>query len=376
MSDSVTGRELAASELLGVLPAEALDDLAKRAKIRNYEAGQVLFNEGDTGDSLHVCRKGSVRIVRIKMEGKEPYNLETINPGEAFGELAVLDPAPRSATAIALDACETVEVWGRDLEAVLDGRPQLSRRMLGTLARSLTEAKEELAAQNNVLDRRVREKTRQLRETQLEVIRRLGRAAEFRDDDTGLHISRMSHLCVRLAQAAGLDQEACDLILHAAPMHDIGKIGIPDRVLLKPGKLDDEEWEIMKSHTLIGAELLSGSESPVMQLAQVIALNHHEKWDGRGYPNGIKEEEIPLEARIATVCDVFDALISERPYKKAWAVEDAKALIKEQAGRDFDPRLAGLFIDLGSEVEGILEIWAQKYRDAEKDLPASIESSF
>jgi putative two-component system response regulator len=165
-----------------------------------------------------------------------------------------------------------------------------------------------------------------------------------------LHITRMSRFCARLAEVAGLTEADCHLLLEAAPMHDIGKIGIPDNILLKPGKLEDEEFDIMKTHTTIGAELLSGSSSDVMQMAQIIALNHHEKWNGRGYPRGLKGEEIPFIARICSICDVFDALCSERPYKKPWDPADALRLIEEQAGNDFDPHLAKLFIQISEEI--------------------------
>lgn len=370
----ITSQELAAVEILRAIPADSLDRLASSAVINNYSPGSIIFREGDEGKSLHVVRKGSIKIVRQGDEG--PVTLRRYGPGESFGELAILDPAARSATAIAIESSETIEVSGEDFRRILEEDPTTSRRVLGTLARSLTTAREELTHHNLMLDERVRERTEQLRETQLEVIRRLGRAAEFRDDDTGLHISRMSHLCVRLGRELGLTEDECELLLHAAPMHDIGKIGIPDRVLLKPGKLDDEEWEIMKSHTVIGAELLAGSESAVMQMAQVIALNHHEKWNGNGYPNGIAGESIPLVARVASVCDVFDALISERPYKKAWDPTDAKALLGENAGKDFDPHLVDLFLGLGDEVEEIIEMWARRYRDASTAIPAPMAAGW
>jgi response regulator RpfG family c-di-GMP phosphodiesterase len=302
---------------------------------------------------MFIIRKGLVKILHVGAT-PEQGTLSTMGPGEVFGELAVIDPAPRSATAMAIDVTETIEVPKGNVDKVLDASPEAARRMLGSLARSLTVAKEQLAQQNEILDLKVRERTRDLRETQLEVIRRLGRAAEFRDDDTGLHIYRMSRACVLLAKAAGLSERDCELLLEAAPMHDVGKIGIADEILLKPGRLEPEEFEIMKSHTTIGSELLSGSSSPVMQMAQVIALSHHEKWDGSGYPQGLKGEDIPLLARICCVCDVFDALISERPYKKAWTVAEAAAEIEKSAGTHFDPHLADLFGQLVPEIEKTL----------------------
>ena len=205
------------------------------------------------------------------------------------------------------------------------------------------------------LEEEISQRTDALRETQFEIIYRLGRAAEFRDDDTGIHITRMSRFAARVALEIGLDTERTELLLHAAPMHDIGKIGIPDGILLKPGKLTDEEFATMQTHTEIGAELLAGSSSPVVQLAQQVALSHHEKWDGSGYPEGLEGENIPLEARICCVVDVFDALISERPYKQPWSVDDALAEIKRCRGTLFDPDLADVFVGLEEDVRGILD---------------------
>ncbi|MBF0521166.1 MAG: response regulator, partial [Nitrospirae bacterium] len=157
---------------------------------------------------------------------------------------------------------------------------------------------------NKSLEEKVQERTRQLKNTQLEIIRRLGRASEYRDNETGNHIIRMSQFCEVVARGAGFSKEHCELILHASPMHDVGKIGIPDSILLKPAKLDPQEFEIMKTHTTKGAEILDNHDSEIMILARTIALTHHEKWDGKGYPYGISGEAIPVEGRIVAVCDV------------------------------------------------------------------------
>ena len=196
---------------------------------------------------------------------------------------------------------------------------------------------------NKTLEEKVAERTQKLEKTRMEVIHRLGRAAEFRDNETGLHVIRMSRFSQRLAQQIGLSDEECDLILNASPMHDIGKIGIPDRILLKPGRLTDKEWEIMKTHPEIGAKLLSGSESQLMQMAEMIAMTHQERWDGSGYPLGLKGKKIPLVSRIIAVADVFDALASERPYKKAWSVDDSATEIIKKSGVYFDPEIVSAF---------------------------------
>lgn len=203
------------------------------------------------------------------------------------------------------------------------------------------------------------EKTYELQETRLEVIRRLGLAAEYRDNETGLHIIRMSKYSMLLGKAAGMNEEIAELLLNASPMHDIGKIGIPDSVLLKPGKLDADEWKIMQTHTTIGAEILSGHPSELMSMAHRIALTHHEKWDGSGYPNGLKGEEIPLEGRIVALADVFDALTSERPYKKAWSVEETLKEIDSCSGSHFDPKLVQLFKTILPDILTIKEKYSE-----------------
>lgn len=205
------------------------------------------------------------------------------------------------------------------------------------------------------------ERNKTLRETQLEIVKRLGRAAEYRDNETGLHVIRMSLFSARLGKAAGLKEEECEMLLQASPMHDIGKIGIPDHVLLKPGKLDDKEWEIMKTHAEIGTEILKGSKSDLLKMAETIALTHQEKWDGSGYPKGLKGKEIPLEGRISAICDVFDALTSVRPYKKAWSVEDAMALLEKEKGKHFDPELVPLFKQILPEIVAIKEKYSENH---------------
>ena len=213
--------------------------------------------------------------------------------------------------------------------------------------------------QNEILEQKVQERTQAIHETRLQVVRRLGRAAEYRDNETGLHIIRMSKMAVVIAKATGMDDEQCDLLLNAAPMHDIGKIGIPDNILLKPGKFEPEEWVIMQTHAQIGADILSGDDSGLMIMAHEIALSHHEKWNGKGYPHGLEGEAIPIVGRITALADVFDALTSERPYKKAWSVEDAVDLISSERGQHFDPNLVDLFLEKLPEIIHIKEKHAE-----------------
>ena len=203
-----------------------------------------------------------------------------------------------------------------------------------------------ISRQNETLEETIRLRTQELRETQFEVVNRLARAAEHRDNETGSHIIRMSHYATVLGRNCGMTEEECDILFHATPMHDVGKLGIPDRILLKPGNLTVEEFEIMKQHTTIGANLLSGSQSPVLKMGEVIALTHHEKWDGSGYPHGLSGEDIPLVGRICALADVFDALSSKRCYKEAWPLDKTLQEIRSLAGIHFDPHLVEKFEEL------------------------------
>jgi len=203
----------------------------------------------------------------------------------------------------------------------------------------------QLQEQNEVLDGKVRERTADLEATQVEILERLALAAEYRDDDTGEHTKRVGEITARIAEALGWSQAKVELIRRAAPLHDVGKIAIPDSILLKPGKLTPDEFERMKTHTSLGAQMLSGGEFPLLQLAEQIALTHHERWDGTGYI-GLREESIPMAGRIVTVADVFDALTSERPYKKAWPLSEAIEEIQRQSGHQFDPRIVEVFLKI------------------------------
>ncbi len=235
----------------------------------------------------------------------------------------------------------------------------ISKPISPPIVRARVKTQLALQDQNRILEEKVRDRTSELRQTRMEIIHRLGRAAEFRDNETGYHIIRMSHCCRLLAEKAGLDDEACGVILQASPMHDVGKIGIPDRILLKPGPLDPDEWQLMKRHPEFGAQIIGQHDSSLLRMAVTIAITHHEKWDGSGYPQGLAEERIPITGRIAALADVFDALTSKRPYKNAWLLADAFDFVRDQAGRHFDPNLAELFLSARKEVTAIRNRWSE-----------------
>ena len=237
---------------------------------------------------------------------------------------------------------------------MLAAHPEAVRRMLGVLARLLIDEKELVIRDNWMLERRVRERTQDLRHSQLEIVHRLGQVAELHDPETGRHITRMSRVCAHLGKAIGLPPAECETLLHAAPMHDIGKVGVPDSILHKPGPLDDGERDRMRRHTTVGAEILAGSRSSIVRMAEEIALTHHEHWDGSGYPRGLRGTEIPLVGRICAVGDVFDALISARAYKHAWSIDEALAELERQAGVLLDPDLVAALLRMRDELPRLI----------------------
>lgn len=212
-----------------------------------------------------------------------------------------------------------------------------------------------LREQAELLQSRVEEATTQLRQQAKELVGRLVRAAEYRDPETGVHIERIAFYARLIAERLGMDPEKCSQIAEAAPMHDIGKIGVPDAILLKPGKLSDEEMSIMRKHASIGYSILRGSNHPLIVMAAEIAATHHERYDGLGYPNGISGTDIPLAGRIVAVADVFDALTTARPYKLPWTVDEARIYLMENRGTHFDPDCVDAFLDCWSDVINVYE---------------------
>ncbi|MFZ4538602.1 HD-GYP domain-containing protein [Propionivibrio sp.] len=254
---------------------------------------------------------------------------------------------------------EALKVGATDFLTKPVDRIEFSARVRNMLA--LGASRKKLADKAAWLAEEVKKATAAVHAREQELLFRMSRAAEFRDPETGAHIQRMAHYSRLIAARLGLSVADQELILQAAPMHDVGKIGIPDYILLKPGKLTTEEFDLMKTHSLLGFELLKGSESTILQSAAAIAISHHEKFDGSGYPYGVAGEAIPLFGRIVAVADVFDALTSERPYKKAWPIERAVDLLREGAGQHFDAACVEAFLACRDDVLGI----HAEYQDAE-----------
>jgi len=211
------------------------------------------------------------------------------------------------------------------------------------------------ASRKDLLESEIRKRTKEILSTQFEIVQRLAVAGELRDNETGAHVKRMSHICSILSLQRGLGQDFSELILYASAMHDVGKIGVPDSILLKSKPLTPEEWLIMQQHPIIGARIIGDHDSQLISLAREIALYHHEKWDGSGYPHGISGNEIPISARIAAISDVFDALTSDRPYKQAWPLEKVTETIQKESGHHFEPIMVELFLENLPEIMKIKE---------------------
>jgi len=300
----------------------------------------ILAAGGDAGLTAFGERTPDIVLLDLHMPGVDGF--------EVLREIRGRAPAIHALPVVVLTADIDPEARLRALDMGASDfltKPFDHAEVLLRMRNLLTTRALHLEVQRSIdlLELRVRERTAELEAAQLEVAQRLARAAEFRDDDTGQHTHRVGRLSALLARECGLSEWRVELMKQAAPLHDVGKIGVPDAILLKPGKLDPEEFEVMKRHTTIGGQLLADGRSELLQLARTIALNHHERWDGTGYPAGTGGQAIPLEGRVVAIIDVFDALTHTRPYKPAWPVERAIATIGEGAGSAFDPALVDAF---------------------------------
>jgi len=249
---------------------------------------------------------------------------------------------------------------------------------------SLKVAQDQIKAHGRKLEETVQIRTRELREALVEVeaarfkteaahmdtIHRLTLAGEYKDRDTAYHVERIGRFSEVVARWMSLPEPTVATIRHAAPMHDVGKLGVPDRILLKPGKLDEEEWTLMRAHTTIGAQILAGSTSEVIQMGERIALTHHERWDGKGYPYGVAGTEIPLEGRICAVVDFFDALSVDRPYRKALRNDDVVGMMRESSGAHFDPDILAVFLEARDEIEAVQAEYSETRPGAVSVSPA------
>lgn len=318
-----------------------LESLLKRSGYRNLRFTR------DPRQSLDLCRefRPDLLLLDLHMAHLDGFGVmealpASLPPGE-LPTVLVLTADATSATKHRALASGAKDFLSKPLDTT-----EVLLRINNLLeTRSLNQA---LHRQNEILEERVVDRTRALDEAQLEILDRLSQAAEFRDDDTGQHTRRVGEMSARLARALAVGDEEVELIRRAAPLHDVGKIAIPDTILLKPGRLTAEEMAVMRTHTTVGAQILANGRSEMLRMAEVVALTHHERWDGSGYPRGLAGSEIPLQGRIVAVADFHDALGHDRPYRKAWPRDTIRAEMISQSGRHFDPAVVAAFLALDS----------------------------
>lgn len=319
---------------------------------------QILKNDYD----LAFAKSGTDALAHFQKQVPDLVLLDVMMPGMDGYEVCQhikQDPRTSLVPVIFCTAMsdEADEVNGFKLGAV----DYLTKPVRPTVVHARVKTHLALADQNRVIRDEVRLAHKELLESRLRALLMLGKAAEFKDNDTGLHVVRMANYSKMLARASGWNDETCEILMNAAPMHDIGKISTPDNILKKPGKLDGDEWEVMQQHCNAGAVIIERAniDTPLFNMAKEIALNHHEKWDGTGYPSGLAGEQIPISARVVAIADVFDALTSKRPYKEPWSIDRTLDYMQEVAGKHFDPALVAKFLELELEIREVQQQWAE-----------------
>jgi putative two-component system response regulator len=319
---------------------------------------QILKNDYD----LSFAKSGADAFANLQKQVPDLILLDVMMPGMDGYEVCQKIKADPRISHVPVIFCTAMTEEGDEVRGFKLGasdyvtKPVRPAVVLARVRTHLT-----LADQHRATREEVRLAHKDLRESRLKALLMLGKAAEFKDNDTGLHVVRMSHYSHMLAVASGWNDDACEVLLNAAPMHDVGKISTPDSILKKPGPLDAQEMAIMRQHCESGSQIIgeAQSDTPLFNMAREIALCHHEKWDGSGYPNGLAGEAIPIAARVVAIADVFDALTSQRPYKAPWPMEKTFAFLEDNAGTHFDPQLIKTFVGLKNEIAEVQRRWAE-----------------
>ncbi|KJY84213.1 chemotaxis protein CheY [Vibrio galatheae] len=326
-------------ENISVLSGVLRDDYKVKVALNGVKAIQIAESEPDLMMIL-------LDVMMPEMDGYEVCERLKSNPVTANIPIIFVTAKER----------DIDEKFGFSLGAV----DYITKPVSPSIVRTRVRAHIAVFEQSRLLDQKVRERTAELERTRMQIVHCLGRAAEFRDNQLGLHVYRISHYSRLIAQVISPDDhDWVELVYHASPLYDVGKLGIPDSVLLKPGELIEQDWQVMRQHPAIGAEIIGEQDSDLMLLAKEIALTHHERWDGSGYPNGLKGEDIPLAGRVVAVADVFDDLTCQRPYKQAWSVEETVDYICDESGKHFDPQVVAAFLLVLDDILAIHE----KYKD-------------
>ncbi len=350
---------LARSKLFGTLDAPSLDRLTRHFEPVVYQLGEVIYREGEPGDAMLVIGDGDVEVV--KLVGQSGHVLSRLGPGEHVGEMAMISSEKRSATVRAASTVYGLKLDQVEFDGLLDDEPRFGREMLRAISDRL-RLTDETALEQMVTAHQA-------------LTFALAKLADSRDPETGGHLYRVREYCVTLARLlrnhpkfrATIDDEFVENIYLVAPLHDIGKVAIPDGILLKKGRLTDAEFEIMSKHTTLGAHavdtVLEFCDFELFRMAKRVILCHHERYDGLGYPRGVKGEDIPVEARIMTLADIYDALLSARVYKPAFSYDEAIAEIRNHAGTRFDPEMVEVMLAHIKDFEAIHRRFSEEIPD-------------
>ncbi|MCH7959966.1 MAG: cyclic nucleotide-binding domain-containing protein [Candidatus Hydrogenedentes bacterium] len=351
------------SELFSGLDPEHIERIAECCEVCTFEAGEDIVRENEKGNSMYLIASGRVAVLKKMGEGEHVLN--RLNPGEHFGEMSLVSNARRTATIRAENPVECLRLDQAGFDQLMDADSGFAQRILKVLCRRLKETDEAV--------------TRDMLLAHQALSFSLAKLADSRDPETGGHLYRTRAYCVHLAELCrdhpmyshAINDGFIESIYLIAPLHDIGKVAIADGILLKAGKLTDDEFQIMTTHTLRGAEaldtVLEYCDFDMFHMARRVILNHHERWDGNGYPCGVKGEDIPIEARMMMLADIYDALISKRVYKPPFSYDEAKEYIVSSSGKHFDPVMAGIMVD---NIEGFQAIH-KKFVESETAASAS-----
>ncbi|MEZ4527153.1 MAG: cyclic nucleotide-binding domain-containing protein [Desulfobacterales bacterium] len=354
--------------LFSCFDEKELEQLAEIAEIQYYQKNKCIINEGDTSASLYIIAEGKANAFTLNHKRKK-MRLNSFEKGDYFGEMSFIDGEPRCASVETEEDTELLVIPRNEFRRIFSSHPHMSDILLKGLLQKLRRATKEVSPLMELMAKQ------ELRDADMESVRRLVLAAEYKDKCTGGHIFRISQYSGLLAEKIGFSAEKTECIRNASSMHDIGKIGIPDRILLKPGRLTEDEFDEIKKHTIIGANILRNPRSELLQCAKTIVESHHEKFNGKGYPKALKGMQIPVEARIVAIVDAFDAITSDRPYEPALSTDEAVERIKKDRGTHFDPEITDVFINHIDEIEKIKKLLQDIPNDFE-DRPYKCDDTF
>lgn len=344
---------------LADLEPEFLVNIRNVCERRTFPPGHILFRQGDPGNDLYIVASGQVEIYRMDNDGRQVL-LDTNRPGDVFGELALVADMPRAAMAITVNETEMLTLNKANLLSLLIKKPDRLFKIIGLISQRLVDQDNRVIEELRTINQQLVNAYQKLDESYTATLVSLNGALDLRDSATEGHSRRVVAFSLMLGKALDVEGDALIALERGALLHDVGKIGVPDAILRKPGPLTDAEWRTMRKHPEWGAKIVR--DIPFLQDEAEIVYSHHERWNGTGYPRGLKGDAIPLGARIFAIADVFDALVSQRPYKEGMSFDDAYDYIIEAAGIEFDPRVVDVFEQVYPQFAAVIDVYKPELR--------------